>query len=84
MNKILDTLCGFGHPVNEDADNDIPLVMKEISICGSSDAIRLVAEFLNHAADRMDVNPAFDHSHLCDHIDYPDLRKRFDIVICKV
>lgn len=79
----LDTLCGYGHPVNEGED-DLPLAMQEISICGNAADIRVVAEFLTHVANRMESNADFDHSHLCDHVNQPKLRERFDIVVCKV
>ena len=79
----LDTLCGFGHPVTAGED-DLPLALQEISICGNAADIKVVAEFLTHVANRMVENADFDHSHLCDHVNQPKLRKRFDIVVCKV
>ncbi len=84
FNQPITTLQGYGHPKNA-GDDDLPVALSEASICcRTSSELRSIAAFLLYAADRMDRNSNFDHAHLCDFMNQPELRESFDIVVCKV
>lgn len=69
-------LFGFQHDSSEDA----PFPLTEVTIVGSPEELRRVAEFLNHAAHTQEaLGEEFGHVHLSDYA--PESDWKADIIV---
>ena len=55
----------YGYSNSVDVEGG-PLSLSEVSFCGTPEALRKVAMFLNEMAEAMEGNHKFGHSHLRD------------------
>jgi len=59
----------YGYDKQAQSPEDGPIALTEVSLVATPKELRLIAQFLSSAADRMDnMGDRYDHEHLADEV----------------